>query len=193
MPVGLPRALVPALVLSASLATAAPAQQAPPLPAPGARVRLHIDDPPDHLIRIGRFVGRAGDTLLVDLIDGGPTLRTHVHDVGRLEVSRGTPSRKSMFLRYSWAPGLAGLAVGFGVSRTVFCEKVATEHAASVQCLRESRGPDSAIPILGAAGYLLGGLIGVSLREERWQRVPLPRAIDLIADGRLGVSISLPR
>jgi hypothetical protein len=135
------------------------AAQLPQQLATGARVR--VTAPSSGLVRaIGRIESFNVDSLVLVRDRGGGTVRLTATSLQSLEVSRGR--------RRHIAAGVAlGYALMFGLG---FAGHPGVAHT-------------DAGPFLEGIGYgivygtpvaLLGGILGASVRTDRWERIPLP-------------------
>lgn len=137
----------------------------------------------------GRLALLTRDTIVIAA--GNSTTAHSLESVSRVEVGTGTKSH--------WLPGAAiGFAVGWTAAyvalssggSTSTCDQSANQDAVSVgECVALSA------LVGGVPGFGLGALVGIFIRSERWQDVPLDRVRVSAGSGpgdglRLTVSIT---
>ena len=170
-----------ALALAAATTTPAAAQDARALPA-GERLRIHTGEEQATY----RLVGTEADTLVV-LRSGRTTPeRIGMTSIARLERSTGRRSAMSGFGRGAAIGGLSGLVIGGGIG-------LAASGGDDADSFIISDGEATALlAAVGlAGGSLLGGLIGSSVRRERWESVPLVQRVSVAPmRGGLGVRVA---
>jgi len=148
------------------LAVPASAQTNRTFPRQGERVRVTA---PEHQITrlTGTLVGMQADTLLVAT---GSTQRSIPRRlVTRLEVSRGQRSAagKGALIGLASALGVVGV-VGYSACSSATSPRSCFESQEGAQYIFLATWAAS-----GAAGALVGALIGGGVRRERWEVVPL--------------------
>jgi hypothetical protein len=173
---------VAAVVLAAAVAAA---ESAPPgWPVPGEKVRLttHTGTGRDK----GVVVAADAEALTVSLGTGKPPLRVPLASLERLEVARG---RRSAAKEGAITGGIVGGAFGiFAISvlSAVLCDN-SDGCDASAQAYLGGAG------IFGAGGAGLGALVGLAIKKDRWERVPVDRVrvgLEPVRGGA-GVGVSL--
>lgn len=157
------------------------AQVTASFPRPGERIRITI--PSRGMTPLsGTLIAVRADSLLLDT--GAEKLSVPRSLVARLEVSRGKRSQGGRGALIGLAGGLTlGGIIGYAACN-------ATTSPAS--CFESQEGSQYYFlvtwAISGAAGALLGAVIGGRVRGERWQVVPLVGAA-LGSPGHLGIGI----
>ncbi len=157
---------------------------------PGARVRVTGPPicPPTYILcvrgprlqSVGTFLVWKSDTLVVQ--SNGDILALPLDSVTTLEVSAGRRSQTGLGAGIGSLTGVAiGVVVGAAsCTDEVFVKPTACAAAGGV--------------IFGAAGALLGALIGATMKTERWVSVPLDQLrVSFVPqrDGRYGLGASV--
>ena len=151
---------------------------------PGEKVRVTTRNSQDD--KTGVVMEADARSLTVSLGSGKPPVRIPLASVKKLEVARG---RRTAAKEGAIAGGLVGLVLGVLAVHTVsyaLCEN-ATDCDASPQGYGIGAGAFAA----GGAG--LGALVGLAIKTDRWERVPVDRvgvAIGPVPAGA-GVQVSL--
>lgn len=148
-----------AAVLALTLCASAARAQGPtvrPLPAAGEMIRV---TPASGEPFTGRLAALGGDTLVLAGLDGGPGVRV-VASQQRVEIQRRHRER------WSALGAVAGIAAGVAV------KAIAWGSDGSPHAVAES-------VVSGAAGALVGGVVGFSVAPRRWQplRATAPAAL----------------
>ena len=151
---------------------------------PGARVRVtgHSCQPFYHCEqhRVGTFVAWKSDTLVTE--SNGDILALPLDSVTTLEVSAGRRSQ-------------TGLGANMGVMAGAVMGALWGLHSCTDEAFVTPEGCAVVGGVLfGAAGALLGALIGATMKTERWVSVPLDRlhvSFELQRDGWFGVGASV--
>ncbi len=169
-----------------AIASAAPAQQIPPI-EPGTRVRIQLDPHSaagltgafenDQLI--GTVTAVRGDTLEIRFHPELGAVAVPLGAVRRLDVSLGVPSRTTSALRTAAYVGALG-AVEWPVLNALDDEPLHRSTATAV--------------LFGAGvGIAAGALLGALRPLERWRRVPLPAQVSIApaSRARLGLVLSI--
>lgn len=171
-----------AAVFAAALAGAEP----PPSnwPAAGERVRLTTLTSPGE--QNGVVVETDAESLTVSLGVGKPPVRVPLGSVKRLEVARG---RRTAVKEGAIGGGVLGTVLGVlavtGLSQAL-CE-------GGADCTASGEGYLVGAGIFGVGGAGLGALIGLAIKKDRWERVPVGRVRVgwEPARGGVGVQVSL--
>lgn len=172
--------LAPALAAALLLAPAAAHAQAHLVP--GARVRLAGPgvDGTYHVVHV------VPDTLVVQRDSTAPTLRVALADLQRAEVSLGRRSAFGGFGRGFLIGAGAGAALGVASGLASGDDDQAGWFAMSAGEKAVAGGV-----LLGGAGGLVGGIIGLAARGERWEHAALPGArVSVVPAGR-GVAVRI--
>ncbi len=164
-------------VLAASLFiphAALSAQERPPI-APGMRVRistLPLTSEPQWFV--GTVAALTPEQIVIDPLNADRLAIPREH-VTRLDVHRGRKGR-----------ALLGAGIGFlvGVGWTVALVTSPSICNAEEQC--DAGDYAKAIAILGGTGAGLGALVGLLIRTDRWEEVPLNRLRVSLAPQRVG-------
>jgi hypothetical protein len=173
------------LTLLAGLSRPAPGQPAPPI-GPGARVRVSHTDRCCASPQAGALVAVSADSVIIRTTRGPDTV---VVALPRRAVSsfalgyRGGPrTRKGATIG-----AVTGVLLGAGLGLTINCEDDAL--CASFRPLYAGIGG----ALFGAAGLVLGAVIGHSIVREEWVPVPLPARVGLapVPGGALAVRLAL--
>jgi len=149
--------------------------------APGERVRFRtpgLGGGPQQ----GTVVGEDGSALTIKLEAGGDPVRLPFDALERLEVARG---RKSHFWTGAAIGFVPGALLGAAGGWTLGCDDQGADCAAYGDAF-------AAGAILGAASALVGGLVGLLFKSDRWERVSTHRvqAVLVARPGRLAVGVS---
>jgi len=166
-------------ILASNVAVDLAAQQTAPALKLGDRVRVLV--PTTEEPYLGTIQALGSDTLLLAIEGDRDPLVLSLADMTSLELSRGVKSR--------WATGAAlgagtlGL-IGFAVDCTTSDEESMVWGGGC--------GDGKYTLILGAAGAVIGGLIGSTVKVERWEEIPLDvLRIEASAVSPDGVSVSV--
>jgi hypothetical protein len=120
--------------------------------------------------RVGMLVSTAADTLFVRHSKKDSTLAIAVPNIARLEVARGTHTRKAKGALIGFLiGGLAGAAIGSASYKPTTC-------GGDGFCF--DFGPEFGVAVLGVVGAGVGALIGTiagSSPTDTWVRVSVPR------------------
>lgn len=161
-------------VMLATVAQIVAAQEALPLEA-GQRVRLTLD--PGRSRLVGTLLAHDADSIRVQLQPDSTALVLARARVTSVDVSRGRHG-------HAGTGALVGLVVGgvLGAAAGADCE-------GDFLC----PGPGAGAALVGGTGLVIGALIGVLDRTERWERVyPADIGIALpTAQHGLGVGVSV--
>jgi hypothetical protein len=150
---------------------------------PGQRVRVsRIEHTPAIIGEIGAIVA---DTLIVRHpggLGGTATTAIPLSSIARLQASRGQRSK--------WATGLlVGLGVGVGGGAVV---GAATCHGDLLLTTGDCAVMGAAL--FGAIGAVSGTVVGLLVKTERWETVPLDRVSPRVSwgpNGRLAFGLRL--
>lgn len=163
-------------------------------PEPGARVRLTVPcelvpQPAPERRNLCVFVGKLAGwrTDAIDLDVDGRRSSYNLNTVSRLEVSRGSRSRKLLGAGIGFVVGVGGAYHLFhSGGSTGMCDQSANQDAIdSGYCL-------GIYGLGGLAGAGLGALIGSRIRTERWQSVSHGRVrISLVTQGRFTLKLAV--
>lgn len=133
----------------------------------------------------GVVVQTDAETLTVSLGSGQPPVRIPLASVERLEVARGrrTTAREGALVGGLAGGVLAGLAVG-GLMQAL-CEN-------GSDCSGETaRASLVGAAIVGTAGAGAGALIGLVIKTDRWERLPVNRVRVGIRPAPAGASVQV--
>jgi hypothetical protein len=151
------------------------AQERPPAPEPGARVRVTFPcgQSPETAPTARAWCRAEGPLLgleadVITLGAPGPTSRYALDELGGLEVSEGRRGHARVGAGAGFLAGIgAALVVLNSGGSTAPCDRARNQDAMSAgECI----GWKAAGGIAGAA---LGALVGALIRTERWRDVPL--------------------
>jgi len=162
------------------LATAAATAQTIGEPAPGVGDRIRIRTLAGSFFTTGRLLAADADTI---------TLAPEGRDAGQLSFARSEIARLDVFQgrkSYGVAGGLIGASALF-VGALMVCSD-------DIFCNGADGSDDTAKNALAAAGAggLIGGLLGMLIRSDRWTSVPVDRVRVAIAPVRArGVALSV--
>src|SRR5688572_25391774 len=158
------------VLMAAGFLTAAAVARAEPGPSgwpdPGERVRLTTHKSEDR--EKGVVVATDAESLTVSLGSGKPPVRFAIASLERLEVARG---RRSAAKEGAITGGILGGAFGvFAISvvSAVLCDNASGCDASAGAYL-------AGTGIFGAGGAGLGALVGLAIKKDRWERVPMSR------------------
>jgi hypothetical protein len=169
------------LVLLASLAAAhaLPAQTPAPV-AEGERVRFRaagFQGRPQ-----GTVVERDAGSLTIRLKDAADPVRVRLDAFERLEVARG---HKRHFATGAAVGFVPGFAFGFVAGGALGCDDQGPECSALGDALAVGC-------VLGAMSAAVGGLVGLLIKSDRWERVTSgPVRVSVVPLPRRGVSVAL--
>lgn len=155
------------LTLITLFATPLAAQTEPRIP-PGTRVRITAPELPESLF-VGQVVSIDSERLELEGID--TRAGVELNDLTRLEISGGLGNRAGI-------GAIAGAVAGVAVVAAW------DDPEADAQFL-DTRG------LIVPAGALFGAVVGLMIRYESWEEVPLPIVVD--PTGRVGFSMPLGR
>ena len=159
---------------------------------PGARVRVtgHFRQPLyGNCVRsspqqyVGTFVTWEADTLVTE--SNGDILALPLDSVATLEVSLGRRSQAGLGAGIG---SVTGAVIGVVVGAASCTDEVFEAFVIPAACAAAGG------VIFGAAGALLGALIGATIRTERWVSVPLDRlrvSFRPRRDRRFGLGLSV--
>lgn len=154
--------------------------QEPPVLVPGTRAR--ITESGERSARRGTIVTSGPDTVTMRLDWSEKTIALSRAAITRVEVSQG--------LHGHTAAGIGiGFLAGFGVGAVVgynSCGSCGGEEGPALDALAWGG-------ILGAAGMLVGGVVGAHYKTDRWEEVPPTRWRLGAVPARGGVAIALSR
>lgn len=158
-----------ALVLSAPISLLA--QRALPV-APGDRVRVTAPTVAKERL-IGTVVKLGADTCWLEVEGRASPLTLPLAQVYKLEVSRG---RKSKAGTGSIVGFIGGAVTGAAIAAASIDEKEESFFSPDYGDLSDELGSIALGAALGGvAGAGVGALIGLTIKVDRWERVPLTR------------------
>jgi hypothetical protein len=163
-----------AVLLLASAAGPAGAGDSPPAMKAGEKVRLTPADPGSRRLT-GTVLEVQPDALVIKFKRNGQFERVPFSALGRLEVARGRRG-------HSQAGALVGLVPGFAFGYLL---------GSVVGCIDQGSNCNGFGAGLVGGAYvggvtaLAGGLIGLAIRTDRWNEVPLPSG----RSARLGAAV----
>lgn len=169
-------------VVFAGLAWSAAAAQAQTPLQPGQRVRVRstVAHTPEVA---GVFEGVRGDSLMVRDDDRSVATAVPLATVDRLQVSRGRHSH--------W---ITGAAIGFAVGAATGVIAGVAGHNDADWLFSSGASAFLGAVLLAPVGAVTGLVVGLMVRTERWQTVPLDDIGPGVArgpDGRLGLGVRL--
>lgn len=173
-----------AAVLAAAVAGAAP----PPSEWPGTGEKVRITTRTAGLDREtrGLVVQSDAHSLTVSLGSGKPPVRVPLSSIKSLDVARG---RRRAVKEGAISGGLVGVVLGAAavyVASNALCEY-------DTDCDASPQGYGIGIGAFAAGGAGLGALVGLAIKTDRWERVPVDRvrvALRPVPRGA-GVQVSL--
>ena len=175
---------LPAAVLAA---VAVAGGDAAPLGWPIAGEKVRVTTRAGRSRESGVVVRTDADSLTVSLGRGQPPVRIPLASVERLEVARGrrTTAREGALVG-GLAGGVLGGLVAGGITKTL-CEIGSDCRVETAQASLVGAG------LFGAAGAAAGALIGLAMKTDRWERLPVDRVRVGIrpAPSGAGVQVSL--
>lgn len=174
--------LVAARLLGIALATpAAGADLEAQRLIPGDRVRFRaMAFGKEH--QQGTVVRRDAGALTIQLESGGAPKEIPLATFDRLEVARG---HKRHFATGAAVGFVPGFAFGFMVGAALGCDDQGPECSALGDALAVGC-------VLGAMSAAVGGLVGLLIKSDRWERVPTgPVRVSVVPLPRRGVSVAL--
>ena len=176
-----PSTCVAAVLVVTPVATVA-AQDSPPI-KPGDRVRVQVCTPVCEPRVTGSVLELRSDALVVNPERSADTLQVALALLGVVEVSRGQKSH-----------ALAGLGIGFLGGAAVGAVGGALVDCQSSVDLGEGFCVIALAGVSAGAGLVLGGMIGLGWKTERWKEVPLDQlrvSFTPQRDGRIALQASL--
>lgn len=181
--------IAPCLAALALLAAHPAAAQTAATPVEGARVRVAAPDAAPSRWVVGTVVAGAPDSLTLLRADTRERFSVHRSDVDAVQVSRGHRPTGRTVARYAGIGALVGVTTG-ALLGVVSYEADRGEGLDVV-----SQGEMAAIGawVIGAAGTVVGGVVGWRRSGEQWAEVPF-RAAPSVAvqrDGGVGVALSV--
>lgn len=140
----------------------------------GEKVRLSQAAPGSRRLT-GRVLEVQPDALVIKIERSGASERVLISGLARLEVADG---RRGHFKTGAFAGLVPGFAFGFLVGSVLGCDDLAGGCSGS--------GPDLYRGTKwGSVTALAGGLVGLAIRTDRWNELPLPSG----RSARLGAAI----
>jgi hypothetical protein len=146
-------------------------------------------------VRVKSAGGRPQIVTVVDVgagsiagVSGGRSVTLEFSSIERIERSLGERSRADAFVR--------GLGRGFlagGVGGALLGAATGDPGCTSwdMTCYSREEGALGFGVIFGAAGALIGGVLGMSSPGEQWQRVPVPARMAVTPTGSGGAAVRL--
>jgi hypothetical protein len=166
--------LIVALVVSPLLGVAA---QDATVVAPGTRVRVTTGDE----IFEGTILAQQGDSLRLEVPDDTAPVSVARLAITEIAVSGGQHSYAGTGAKYGF---LAGAAGGVGLLVWVsYCDGFLCGHV-------DSGAFAASAMVFGAAGALVGALVGSQFTSERWEQLPLSHLHVTIGHGEPGLALS---
>ena len=160
------RALQIVLMLSATPATIVAQSSAASWPVEsGSRVR--IEAPVFNKPKVATVVAAEGDTLVFRAGKSGTVNPIAVTDITRLDVSRGSHTRRMRGF-------LVGFAAGALISEAI--DAMGFDQSKCLGCAGIGRWAD--VAVVGVVGGTIGGIAGVLMgsgQTETWEPVALPK------------------
>lgn len=173
-------ALAPALAAALLLAPVAALAQAHVVP--GARVRLAGPgiDGTFHVVHV------VPDTMVVQRDPAAPALRVALADLQRMDVSLGRRTALGGFGHGVLVGAGVGAAIGVASGLASGDDDPGGWFAMSA----EQKALGGGI-LAGGAGGLIGGIVGLAVRGERWERAAIPGARVSVAPAGRGVAVRI--
>jgi hypothetical protein len=159
----------------------APVLGAEGLVSPGERVRFRAASVGDGRQQ-GTVVEQDASALTIKLKAGGDPIRVPLDAFERIEVARG---QRRHFWTGAAVGFVPGFAFGFLVGSALGCDDQGPDCNAFGDALALGA-------ILGAGTAVVGGLVGLLVKSDRWERVPTSRVkVTVLPLPRRGVAIGV--